>query len=243
MTKMNPWEATAYFSPRLAALQARSSSAEVFSVVVAAAPNSFGHVLSVQECGRAMALLDPSARAQFVSSRRALRALLSERTGIAPGAIEIHVSSGQAPVAPRSGWWFSLSHTPRLCLIALTRNDRIGVDIEPVCAFDDALALARRFFHPQELEWLASRCDDARALEFLRLWVRKEAVAKAAGLGLAMRFDDWTALPPRPCDSCFDLVDPSGRPWRVHDLVPDIGHVAAVVTSRCVRRVYLSKFD
>ncbi|MEU7840919.1 4'-phosphopantetheinyl transferase superfamily protein [Micromonospora sp. NPDC049114] len=77
----------------------------------------------------------------------------------------------------------SVSRAGRVVVVAARAAGPVGVDVEQVRALP-ALALARRWFPPAELAWLADRPEAGRAAEFLRLWTAKEAVGKALGVGL-----------------------------------------------------------
>ncbi|MFI6781265.1 4'-phosphopantetheinyl transferase family protein [Micromonospora sp. NPDC050276] len=77
----------------------------------------------------------------------------------------------------------SVSRTAGLVAVAARRAGAVGVDVERIRALP-ALALARRWFPPAELAWLADRPEAARVVDFLRLWTAKESVGKALGLGL-----------------------------------------------------------
>ncbi|MEV4120203.1 4'-phosphopantetheinyl transferase superfamily protein [Micromonospora sp. NPDC049645] len=77
----------------------------------------------------------------------------------------------------------SVSRTAGLVVVAARRAGAVGVDVERVRQLP-ALALARRWFPPAELAWLADRPEAARVVDFLRLWTAKESVGKALGLGL-----------------------------------------------------------
>ncbi len=114
---------------------------------------------------------------------------------------------------------FNLSHSGDLALIALCPDAPVGVDLERIHALRNPDGLARRMCSQRELAWAQGHGDLDHAL--LRLWVRKEAVAKAEGGGIA------TAL------SGLDILDPlvraGGASWFVHDLPePAPGYLAAV---------------
>ncbi|MEU7055836.1 4'-phosphopantetheinyl transferase superfamily protein [Streptomyces sp. NPDC046197] len=76
----------------------------------------------------------------------------------------------------------SISHCAGVVAVALAAAE-VGVDVElsrplPV------VNLARRWFDPAEAAWLASRPEQDRTEDFLRLWTAKEALGKALGVGL-----------------------------------------------------------
>ena len=168
-------------------------------------------------------------RARFLTARIALRLLLAERSGQPPETIAIDAAPGMPPAAPRTGWHFSVSYADAFCLLALSRHGPLGVDLEQRVPVADALLVARHVFHATELRWLDALAPAQRSDDFLRIWVRKEAVCKAAGEGLRMNLCDWSATP-RAGDRapCRELSDGSGRRWKVHDLEPVPGYVGAL---------------
>lgn len=113
----------------------------------------------------------------------------------------------------------SVSRAGQVVVVAARAAGPVGVDVERVRPLP-ALALARRWFSPAELAWLAGRPEAARAADFLRLWTAKEAVGKALGRGLRvggllreMPPPDGPGLPLRPV--------PGGEPLRVGN--PELG--------------------
>jgi 4'-phosphopantetheinyl transferase len=205
--------------------------AELLFVPIADTPRRVVRSLPRSESRRARRIKDAASRAQFVAARYALRQLLSKRLGVQPSALEILARPGRAPELLHSRWRFSLSHSGSLCMIGLSRARRIGVDLEAVREIPDVQTFAGRYLHPTERDWLSSRTATRRSLEFLRIWVRKEAVTKAAGSGLAMRLDNWHALPPQGNQVRFVVVDGIGQRWQVQDLRCGSGFVAAVAVS------------
>ena len=80
---------------------------------------------------------------------------------------------------------FNWSHSGDFALIAISRDNAVGVDIERYGKNLRALEIAQRFFAPSEAEVLASLLPDVRERAFIGLWCAKEAVLKAAGEGLS----------------------------------------------------------
>jgi 4'-phosphopantetheinyl transferase len=109
---------------------------------------------------------------------------------------------------------FNLSHSGGWALIAVA-DGPVGIDLERPRRFRNPTGLARRLCTPRELEQVRGG-EDQEGL--LRLWVRKEAVAKVDGAGLLMALGG------------LDVLDPVvGGQWLVHDLRPPApGYVAAV---------------
>jgi 4'-phosphopantetheinyl transferase len=66
--------------------------------------------------------------------------------------------------------------------VAISTSRPVGVDIQHLVPRLDPVALAARFFPPEEAAYVAVGPDaGARADRFAQLWARKEAVVKAAG--------------------------------------------------------------
>ncbi|MFI7436302.1 4'-phosphopantetheinyl transferase family protein [Micromonospora haikouensis] len=77
----------------------------------------------------------------------------------------------------------SLSHAGGVVVVAARRGGGVGVDVERRRELP-ALALADRWYAPQEAAWLRGRPPGQRVEAFLLLWTAKEAVGKALGRGL-----------------------------------------------------------
>jgi len=92
---------------------------------------------------------------------------------------------GKPSLRPPANLQFNLSHSGGALLVAISRDQPLGVDLEMLGRRRPWLELARRFFDPAEADALA-RLEPARQhAAFLRLWSCKEAVLKALGQGLS----------------------------------------------------------
>lgn len=156
------------------------------------------HVLGEAELARASTFRSPALREAFLAGRIALRLHISALTGDSPGSLEpdyfCPTCSGQGHGIPRYRLpsrpgllRASLSRSGSWCVVAAALDDRIagmGVDIENGSAADFAgfPSLAMTANERGQLE----KVPPALKPRFqTRLWVRKEAVLKALGTGLA----------------------------------------------------------
>lgn len=90
------------------------------------------------------------------------------------------------PYAPDlHGIEFNVSHSGRRALIAIARDQAIGIDIEAQGRRRSVDDIAERFFAPAESRALRALPEASRDAAFLRLWTGKEAVLKALGEGLS----------------------------------------------------------
>ena len=79
---------------------------------------------------------------------------------------------------------FNASGSDGLALVAVATDVEVGIDLERVRDVPDLEALARQLVDAVELRALESTPPGMRARRFLESWVRRESLAKAAGLGL-----------------------------------------------------------
>lgn len=176
-------------------------------------------VLTDAERRRALRLRFERERRRFIVARARLRELLAERVGARPRALELVSGPGGKPrLAPKlaaSGWRFNMSHCDELALCAFSRGRELGIDLEAIRPVSEADAIAERFFAPGERRDYGLLTPDERTLGFLRIWTRKEALAKGLGTGL-------TAAP--------ETLDASTPPpgWTIESLSPEPGFVAAL---------------
>lgn len=113
-----------------------------------------------------------------VSRRSAHELLLALASTLVTGPVLSHDPAGR-PQIP--GLAVSISHTHHLLAVAASYDGPLGVDVEELYP-REVRALAERWFHAAELEWMAAQPDELTA--FLHLWTAKEAVGKALGTGL-----------------------------------------------------------
>ena len=150
-------------------------------------------------------------------SRTAISAVLAGYLGIeAAGVCFTRDDRGKPELASShaSRLRFSLAHGGEIALLAVTEGVDVGVDVEPLRPESARWALVQEALAQQERAVLPS--DEAAAAHaFLRSWVRKEALLKAAGVGLAvepslveLRGTEIVSLPPvlGPPDA-WGLVD------------------------------------
>jgi 4'-phosphopantetheinyl transferase len=184
--------------------------------------------LSAAERERAARFRFAADRQRYVAAHGHLRAVLAELTGTAPAALVLAADPRGKPAlaSPRgTGLEFNLSHSGELVLVATARDLPVGIDVEQARALDDDAALAARILAAEELaRWQALEVP-ARPAFLLAAWARKEALLKAAGLGLAREPAELTLRPARPGRWAAEL---DGTGWSVHELAVPRGYHAAV---------------
>lgn len=156
------------------------------------------------------ALRHPGARRLSLGAGLLLRHALAQE-GLPPA--EAAADGHGKPFFPDlPGFCFNLSHSGDRVLCAVSPAP-VGCDVELGRRAD--LAVARRFFHPDEISWLFALPEAGRHDGFLRLWTCKESYVKAVGLGLALPLDSFAVsfgegpVLSRGADA---------RPWRLRSI-------------------------
>jgi 4'-phosphopantetheinyl transferase len=171
-----------------------------------------------EERERAARLRTPGHAERWLAARGALRTLLGERLGVAPAAVELIRGPHGKPRLLGAKLQFNLSHAGDLAVVALAGVE-VGVDVERLARSSRAV---ERTLTPGERAALGA---DDRHVQVMRVWCRKEALAKARGTGLG-----WA--PER-----FDTSAP-GDYW-LSDLPVADGYVAALAVAGGPVRVEL----
>lgn len=156
--------------------------------------------LSVAERGRLQGLRLPARRREWLAGRVAAKQAVCRRLGL-PGPeawpdIEIvptrHGPRRGQPTYTHAGapgsCALSLAHSGGTAVAALADGVDIGVDLEPALAFDpvgESLLLSAA-----EARRLGGVRGESRRRALTWIWVLKEALAKALGVGLRLRLPD-----------------------------------------------------
>lgn len=174
------------------------------------------------------------ARMRFERDRAALtvayglhREMLADELGTTPRQVALYRDDAGRPRVAGDPVWTSLSHASDWVAIAIDRTAPVGVDVEPVARVAAVAEVAEAVLHPDEYDWAALQGPESGALV---AWVRKEAVLKAAGVGLRVPMSAFSALQ-------LDAVRVPGirGEWHVHDLRVDAACAAIATRGRaCV---------
>jgi len=87
----------------------------------------------------------------------------------------------------------SLSHADDAVAVAVAGRGPVGVDLEAMARAVQMEEIAAAVLHPSERAALDACDASARDAALLALWVRKEALLKAAGIGLAREMHGFAA--------------------------------------------------
>lgn len=184
--------------------------------------------LSTDERDKADRFVTHRLRSHSIAARGGLRLALGRLLNVDPGELRFfygrHGKPMLADTEPRLH--FNLSHSAGTAVLATHAADELGIDIEQVGLLPvellDRLALGER-------RQLLATPDTDRTRAFFACWTRKEAFAKAIGLGLNLPFDRFDVLSTvgKVEHGGHGWPDPSGS-WRTVSFDPGCGLVGAV---------------
>jgi 4'-phosphopantetheinyl transferase len=125
---------------------------------------------------------------------------------------------------------FSLTHSRCIAVLAVAHGRPVGVDAEDVRPIEPDVADAH--FSATEVSDLSKLHGDAWLAGFYRCWTRKEAILKAEGVGLRRALDsfDVSLLADAPAE-LLGTREEFSYPWKLHDLSPAAGTIAALATA------------
>jgi 4'-phosphopantetheinyl transferase len=138
---------------------------------------------------RAARFIREDIRRHYVLAHGGLRAVLSRYLGVNPNRVPLDRSATGKPfltreLRDRSAITFNLSHAHGRALIAVSRAQEVGVDLEFVRSGVEVAKLSERYFTRSEHAAILQAPEEQRATRFFRYWVAKEALLKAQGIGL-----------------------------------------------------------
>jgi 4'-phosphopantetheinyl transferase len=183
-------------------------------------------LLDAGELAHAARLRHPAVRARFVAAHATLRRLLGDLLGEDPLAFRLGTDGlGRPELAAAGGWTVSLAHCSDLVVAAAGLGVEVGVDAERLDR--RRLPPAVRWCSPAEVEACGRPEASTTALP-LYLWTGKEALAKAAGVGMGLGFTHLDLLEPGPLVPGPQTREAPGGVVRWLELSPR--HVVALAT-------------
>jgi len=139
------------------------------------------------ETARAVRLATSEQQRQYLKTHGALRAILGSMTEARLEFARLEKGKPYLPLAPHIR--FNLARSHERAVIAVSKEVEVGVDIERIRPIPNFVAVAERFFPPDE----GTPADET---DFFRRWTRIEALLKARGVGLygagALIDGEWT---------------------------------------------------
>ena len=180
--------------------------------------------LSADETEQARRFRFDRDRATYVAAHVMLRRVLRERLGGAEPRIGAHPLGRPELASDPEGVRgpiisFNLTHSAGFAACAVLGEAPVGIDAEDIRRPLDIAPMAARWYAAAERRLLDRMAEPHRTEMFFRIWTLKEAILKAAGLGLRVEPQRFAVDPDR---LQANLPDGLGIPtrWRLAELVP-----------------------
>ena len=197
-------------------------------------------LLSPAERERANGFRLPRHRDRYELAHGAQRTILAGYLGSAPQEVELAQGPFGKPLLggrAQGSVEFNLTHSGNYALLAIARGAELGIDLEQIHEVSHAQEIAERYFSPAERAELAAT-PKTHPTPFLRIWTRKEALAKARGTGLSQGFEALDTVA---------YLSPGGHPTggRYHAVTffPSPDYIATLASSRSIALVRLWDFS
>ena len=206
---------------------------EVWSASTDLLRSAHAALLDDRELARAERFSRPSDRARSLLAAALVRVVAARALGLDPADPQtvrrLEVDRGCPTCAEPhgkpsvgNGVHLSVSHAGALVVVAVTRIAPVGVDLEPMTRGAQAHAAARWACAPEESVGITEAGDA------LRYWIRKEAIVKATGEGLAAPLADVRVSPPREPARFLHWTGRPAQACTLIDLNPPDGYVASL---------------
>ncbi|SAL23371.1 4'-phosphopantetheinyl transferase [Caballeronia peredens] len=188
--------------------------------------------LHASERARAARFLRHEDAARFCVVRAALRYVLAAETGEDPAQLEFDAgANGRPALAHPDAPDFNVSHSGAYGLIAMSRERRVGVDIEAARATFDWRELAASVLAERDRHEIDAMPEDAHSAAFFDCWTAKEAVLKAHGAGIGGGFITMDGFSVLPRELGRYTVDRRAGAFEAAALVAPSGYAAALAWS------------
>jgi len=193
--------------------------------------NSLMSLLSSNESQRAERFRFEKDKLRYIVTHGCLRNILSQYLRCGPEELSFITNDHGKPSVMEHKIEFNLSHSGDFALIAVTRESKVGVDVERLRSDMELESIARRFFSPNEFAELMALPPNQQELAFFNCWTRKEAYIKAQGLGLSLSLNsfDVALIPDEPATLRATRPDAQVAPrWTLLSLHVNGDYAAAV---------------
>ena len=187
--------------------------------------------LAPDERARAASFVFAPDRRRFVVGRAALRAVLGGYLGIAAAAVSLGRTPQGRPTllgVHARALAFSISRSAGLALCAVTLGRDIGVDVERIMRGVASDVVHDGVLSPAEVAALRALGPEARDRAFFTVWTRKEAYAKARGLGLSLPFERFSVSADPAAPALLTAEDDDPARWTLRDVEAGAGYAAAL---------------
>jgi 4'-phosphopantetheinyl transferase len=112
--------------------------------------------------------------------------ILGHYLALQPAEVSFRYGRYGKPLLDGTDLLFNMSKSAGCAVYAVTRNRRIGVDVEQIREIAEIEQIARQFLSEPEYELLSASSGSKKDKRFFECWTRKEALVKSVGAGLTI---------------------------------------------------------
>ena len=141
-------------------------------------------LLSKNEVTRCNQFLQESDKIRYICNHRFVRNVLSLYLNIAASKINFDLEPRGKPFIKNSNLFFNYSYRASHGLLAISKNQAVGVDIEKMKPLQDILTFSEFSFSEQEKEIIFKSENKKNVETLFTFWTFKEAIIKLLGIGL-----------------------------------------------------------
>lgn len=193
-------------------------------------------LLAPDELARAGRYYFEKHRNYFIARRGLLRMVLSAYLGIAPTQLQFSYGPFGKPSLKTESYnrviQFNLSHSNGMAAYVVSKDRRVGVDVEYLRTIPEATYIAEQFFSPYERNLIHSLPIEERSDAFIKIWACKEAFLKATGEGLTKPLKEIEILLNQGPEGQLSLnhgEQLEASSWRLETIRNIPGYIAVVV--------------
>lgn len=148
--------------------------------------------LSGDESQRAARFYFPRDRDRSIVAHASLRGILARYIHTEPHRLIFSANEyGKPFLLSEPIVQFNMSHSSNYALIAVAREQNVGIDIERIREDNELERIAARYFSQREVSELMALPPRQRTIGFFTCWTRKEAYIKAQGPGLSLPLESF----------------------------------------------------
>lgn len=141
-------------------------------------------ILSTYEQARCKEYMNEAEKVRYTCNHRFVRRVLSAYLSIPAQDVTFSYAPMGKPYVKGSSLFFNYSYRSTFGLLAVSKHQEIGIDIERIKILQDPPTFASFSFSEKEKDIIFNSAEENFQETFFTFWAFKEAIIKALGVGL-----------------------------------------------------------
>jgi 4'-phosphopantetheinyl transferase len=202
-------------------------------------------LLSKQDRLIANGFLNEKVKKKYIYFHFALKNILSFYLKCSMKKIKFFHNKFQKPFLLRnsSAIEFNFAHSHNVAILALSKDNSLGVDIEKIKNLEQQQAIEDLFLTPNESRWLSRLPNSYRLEGFYRLWTAKEAFIKAIGKGFYFDPKNIDFYMPKNIINNIIYSSKEYNGWTLKNFIPLDGYMAALCSEKAAKVISQFKWQ